>query len=126
MCSDIVEVNRGGFWKTRVQHNVDYKLLTDVIMFVLTHPTRFHFHFSSLSTACAFSVHCSSNFVLCFKFLRFFIQLYFTLDPSFTLSASFKRCHFHFKLRSRYPWFQVFSYSFLLHVRLLSLIVVFY
>ena len=115
-----------GFWKIRVQHNVGYKLLTDVIMFVLTHPTRFHFHFSSPSIACAFSVHYFGIFVLCFEFLRFSIQFYFTLCLSFTLSASFKRCHSRFKLRSRYPWFQVFSCSFLLHVHLLSLFVVFY
>jgi len=126
VCSDIVEVNCGGFWKIRVQHNVGYKLLTDVIMFVLTHLTRFHFHFSSPSTTCAFSIHCSGIFVLCFKLLRFSIQLCFTLGPSFTLSASFKRCHFRFKLRSRYPWFQVFNCSFLRHIRLLSVIVVFY
>ena len=116
----------GEFWKIRIQHNVGYKLLTDVIMFVLTHPTHFHFHFSSPSTACAFSVHCFGIFVLFFEFLRFSIQFYFTLGPSFTLSASVKRCHFRFKLRWRYPWFQVFSCSFLLHVRLLSLIVAFY
>jgi len=89
--------------KIRVQHNIGYELITDVIMFVLTHPTRFYFHFSSSSTVCVFSVHYSAIFLLYFDLFRFSIQLYFTLGPSFTSRASFKRCHFRFKLRSRYP-----------------------
>ena len=84
-------------------------------MFILTYPTRFYFHFSSPSISCVFSVHCSGIFLLCFEFLRFSIQLYFTLGPSFTLRASFKRHNFPFKLHSRYPWFQAFNCSFLLH-----------
>ena len=80
--------------------------------------------FFSLHCALHVLLHCSGIFSLRFELLR--IQLHFTLGHLFTLRASFEPCHFRLKLRSRYPSFQSFSCFFLLHLRLLSLIVVFY
>ena len=77
--------------------------------------------FFSLHCACIL-LHCSDVFLLRFELLRFSIQLHLTFGPSFMLKALFEQWHLRFKLCSRYPTFEAFSCSFLVHFHLLSLI----